>query len=100
MARAIHYKHGRFAGHGLIPVADGQGEMKSTALILVCGYPEATSVGLNNGSADGQPHAHSFRFRGEERFKNPLQVLSFNPFPAIAHFHLDRIVAVPHGFDA
>src|SRR6187397_1448620 len=42
-------------------------------------------VRLDNGSRDGQSHAHALRLAGEKRFEDLLQLVLGNAGPAIRH---------------
>src|ERR1700745_619841 len=51
-----------------------QSEMKCCSSSIVGGRPQAATVRLNNGTADGQPHNAALRLGGKERQKALIQL--------------------------
>ena len=54
---------------------DWQAELKGRAVTVIRYGPELPAVGFNNRTADRQPHAHAFRFCGEESLEEMIEAL-------------------------
>jgi hypothetical protein len=54
---------------------------RAAAISISCPYQSA--VRLDDSARDGQPHAHAFRFAGEERFEDRFWFVFGNARPAI-----------------
>jgi hypothetical protein len=71
---------------------DGQGELKSCALAIVSGGPQAATVRLDNRPAYGQAHARALRLGREEGVKDFVSPIGRQSYAGIAH--RDQHVAV------
>src|SRR5262245_44904586 len=67
----------------------GQGELKYGAARFVDAGPEPAAMGIDDGSADGQPHPGAAGLRGVEGLENSLEMFRINARPRIAYSDQD-----------
>ena len=77
----------------------GQGEPKfcATGFVRLC--PQPAPMGIDDGPADRQPHAHAAGFGGVEGLENTIEMFRIDPWPGIAHRHEDAVRLVRFGAD-
>jgi hypothetical protein len=63
----------------------GQGELKYGASHFIRICPQPAPMGIDDGTADRQPHPDSVGFRGVESLENAHEMLWINSWPRIAH---------------
>ena len=68
-------------------LTDRQGERKDGTLGRIGPGPEPPPVGLDDRSADGQPHAQALWLGRIKRLKEALKSLRVQPWTRIAHHH-------------
>src|SRR5262245_59486316 len=61
-----------------------QGELKYGAAGLIRLCPQPASMGVDDGSADGQPHPRPARLRGVKRLENSLELFRIDTRARIA----------------
>src|SRR6185295_3118009 len=86
--RLLHLREGR------------QMNMQGQTTILVPGCPDTAPVSLDNGPADGQPHAQPFRLGAHEVFEDPLQFGLVHTGAAVADGNVDARLFGLTGHDA
>src|ERR1700746_1080895 len=66
-----------------------EAEAESRPLIGVWREQQLTTMLLDNGSADSQPHSHAPRLGSEEGFKNTFTILGIYPYTRVLHRNRD-----------
>src|SRR3981081_680127 len=66
-----------------------QGELKYGAARFIRLCPQPAPMGIDDRSADRQPHPHAAGLRGVESLENALDVVRINARPGTAHGHQD-----------
>ena len=69
------------------PFFVGQVELEDCASRFIRLRPKPAAMGVDDGSADRQPHADSTRLRGVESLENALEVLLIDTWPTIMYCH-------------
>jgi hypothetical protein len=69
----------------------GQGEPKYGAARFIRLCPQTAPLGIDDGSANCQPHPHAALLRGVESVENALEVFRINARPRVAHCYEDVI---------
>jgi hypothetical protein len=68
-------------------VTRGHGELEDAAMRLIGRGPQNTQVGLDNRSANGEPHPDPLRLGGEEPIKDAVDIRRVKPGAHVRDLH-------------
>src|SRR6516165_4535870 len=69
----------------------GNSKVEHCAWRVLAYGPEPASMGLKNGPANGEPHAHATRFRGVERVKDLVYCVGADTYPRVFNCSLHAL---------